>query len=708
MAMDAEKLEALLAGAESFMAMAPQVASAVDGINAHLEKLGERSERVRVETKKSHEAVKDYEKGLTGLNKKLREEVETYNAVFQAQQKTYDATKKYVELTAKGNMFGFNAGARRDANIAAGTGMGLTGPRGLVGTAKSAMGTIASALPMGGLLGLVFYGQKRESEFASKGAQAARLFDRIGGAGAKTAGMLSGQIRGLSKTLGLELGAQTLLPTLTAFRNFGIAGEAFRDMAGNIAPASKQIHTLATGADLLMKADLGTTGQLIGQSFQFSGQSVQEAADQVLNLAHAASKAGINYQLLAQTMTQSSSALRMQRQEVGDLAKGFFALRRGLGQGTLAGANQRTINAAAMQGIQALAGGIGGMNEGLMGYVGQRIGARTGKNFSGVQAIIAMQEGRAGKTGGHFGEVVKELRSIAEGEVGSNKDAQKYFLQKVSGMSPEAARAAVEMDLEGLERELGDPQKALLKGFEKEAAAQDKWRLMQEKIMLDVADMGKGVLKILIGIGLSISAIAKWLMAWSSGDRSAMSKSIAQLGAAGSMLEAGATDVASGAMGAFKHVKEGLGIDGIIRQYNNAKGSAKPVGADALDRILGISNDPSQLPVGTPAARAAGQKLFHDDLTEGERNAFGTMSQATVTRLQNAYASAYDAAYTEVSQDTTGKYGLTTPHAAGKRAARKAIMKQIVHVPDSHGGQVAVQVTATSLGNIVVVEKKSP
>lgn len=391
----------------------------------------------------------------------------------------------------------------------AGNAMGLTGGRGVFQTAMTQIRTVAAAMPMGGLLGMMLYGRMQQAEWIAAGQRIARVFSQVGNIGDRAAGRFFAFAKNLEVQLGITEGE--IAAVANGFAQFGIGlDQALSKGEVTARGFEKGILGTALAFDVMTKSSAGTTAQVIGMATEVSGE-FERSSKAVFNFGFALRDTGANFAKTMAGLSQGLSTLRLQRQGVEDLASGYLALSKAMTE-RFGGGPQ--AQAMALQGTMAAARGISGMSEGLMAVIGGRIGERTGvgPRTAGIDAIIAFQEGTLGPQIGQqtemFGQVVKELADFA-GEITNqgSRNERVFALMKAGGFTFEGARAIIDVQ-EQIDRDIkaGMPaqeaiergQKELNKAFNQRYNEESEFRKVMRKVMFELAKIGGAVLDILV------------------------------------------------------------------------------------------------------------------------------------------------------------------------------------------------------------------
>lgn len=382
--------------------------------------------------------------------------------------------------------------------------LGMSGANSMKTFAGSKMNELTAGLPFGGLLGLMLFGRMKEAEFAAQGRKIANQFLAVGDVSKGTAAKMAAD--GVKIWSSWMADPGELAAITGAFAQMGVSGgEAMRKAGFEAKGFGDTVFDAAFAMDTLTKSATGSFATAIGSAMQASGADIKAATADVTALGLELRNTGANVGQFVSALMQSQSGLRVQRQSVGDLREQYGLLREafhGLG-------GSREFQAqSTLKGVQAIAGGAGNMSEGLSAFLGQRIGARTGKSVGGVDALIAMQEGQVGKGGAFLGEVTRELGRLAKESAGDDPNRQKFFLQKVApSLGVEGARAVLAIN-EQMEKDLAKGATSdevikshlddLNKAFSQRAEESSPYEKAMRQLTTQLVTIGAEMLKVTI------------------------------------------------------------------------------------------------------------------------------------------------------------------------------------------------------------------
>jgi hypothetical protein len=409
----------------------------------------------------------------------------------------------------------------------AGRMMGLTpgpGGAGVMGGLKNLKSQMFGQMPfgMGGLLGMALWGAKREEEFAAAGRRAAYQLQAVGDVGSENISRVTGQVRAMYRGWG-SMGEE-ITATLSSFAQFSIAGEAFESASVHAKGFMDNIAGTATAMDLLHAAQPGTTARLIGETMMSASVSTKEAADQVVRLGAHLRELGLNYGQFAAGIVQANSALRTQNQSLDDTRAVFEKVRQGL---IARGVGGQRAGQMAMERVQAAAGAMTSMPQGLQALVAQKLSEQGAAGYEGIQDPFAlMTRFRLGlEQGGDTGfmsqgfEILRGLAEQAAGDQGTTDEQrlrQIGALARMGGMSEQAAAAII--DGANASEELLDPAtrtatytKDLNSAFGTYASRQSAYERDMRVMQDEMAQAGADILTLIMTIGFQIIEFLKTL-----------------------------------------------------------------------------------------------------------------------------------------------------------------------------------------------------
>jgi len=401
---------------------------------------------------------------------------------------------------------------------------------GMSSAIRSFKSSMLSEIPFGGLIGLMVLGGKRDEDIRAASTSAMRIFTQVGEVGRGELTGLKDKVYDLSTSLGMgpeglfaELGASA-----GAFSSFGVqAGEALQKMKLGETGVVEQTIMATMRLDSFFKLAAGTSARAAGDMVRNFGLGVVDATKTVAAMAITAQDAGVNVQSFLQSVASSSSVLRTQRVDIGEVAAAQLKLKAAI-EGTIA-ANMKDPEAKrafatgyAEQAVGQVTRAVAGLSVGMSAVLAERIterGGMPGGPVSGLQAYYAFKEGFGGagqsdKDKGLFAESVTELANMAK-ENSETVEDQKFFLEKVAGVGPEGARGILAMaeDIAGgldVDTALKNNQDKFKTAFDLRAEETSKFQIDMQKIQKAIAELGSGILGAVINGFKSLG----WSITW--------------------------------------------------------------------------------------------------------------------------------------------------------------------------------------------------
>lgn len=424
-------------------------------------------------------------------------------------------------ITGEASKMGFDAARpfRSAAGIAArggaaafSGGMDVMFGGGLVDTMKSSLGKLTETAGVGGLIGMMISGKIKDEDFRAIGEKAAQQFDNIGGHTEAFAGRLGNTVRTLS-VYGMAT-KESLGEITKAFAESGIsARDAESHVAGFYTSAGKGIPanliTATLSLDKAFEMAEGTAAKFVGTLSKDFNMSTDAAYQNLVKMANAAKETGQSVSVfMAQTM-QASSALRLmhanQSAVIDIQVKAAQA-------GQSVGLNSAFAGQRAVAGAGQIAGAIGGgMNEGVMALLGQRL-------FGGdaLDALYKLKSPQA-RGGGELDteRVVREMGNIMKESGVTGLGAQYKFAEGVFGLGAEGAEAlmAAMNEQKTTGKVSADTQKKIADALGHESNKSNQLLLAVEIIKDAIANAMVGLLKLIVnGLELLYRSVASGLL----------------------------------------------------------------------------------------------------------------------------------------------------------------------------------------------------
>lgn len=519
--MDQAQFEALLeaqrAAQERHTALIVEAQQNQSGI---MNEIAEHYRRIKEESRDATEASDSFNDSIDGVLKRYPD-LQRFDNGWIRMRASLKAGRMEVELLS--NMFGRDLPAALDKAekkqkallhelnrqgktargglgiVGGSAGLGLSGPRGVLGAVQGVAGQIMGQLPMGGLLGLMLFGLMRDAEFAAATRRATRPLDAVfmtAKQGAKDAGA---SIRALYRATGGGMG-ELVAPIITQMAS-QIRDTSMGEVIGRRIGGFGNTTAGYVGAmEQTLGAGAGQIAGLINQIATSGAGTFKEITKDFVSLGDAARVTETNAVALMTTLTQAASALRTQRVGVADLRDTYLQLATAYAESGRY-ATKGAAGAAAMEDVSAVAQGIAGLSVGLKAEIGRRV---TGNKKEGLDAYVAFEEGMLkGAGSSQFSAVVGQLKTLSK-EFSGNRSEQIYGLQS-QGFSFGAARAIVDSDgseksLKKIEAEMkkGDTfQKQLMGALDRVSSTVSNFSKFMLQTMDDLAALGSSLFVLL-------------------------------------------------------------------------------------------------------------------------------------------------------------------------------------------------------------------
>lgn len=415
----------------------------------------------------------------------------------------------------------------------AGEAMGLSGARGATQGIKSVTNSLVSqtigSVPFGGLIGLILFGGKMEAEWAAQGQRIARAAAASSMNPSLGQGKATGDFKRYQAAFGASAGAD-MAAVRASMSEFGVRNTEMMETdsalslkrstntvkeigATAVRGFGNTVEDIAYALDVSFNQAPGTFGKQIGQAMQTAGRGIRSTKDDIVLLSAELRKLGVNVPQVMGQFIQMQLAMRMQRQSVDDLRRSYAAIRSGLGDGVLQGAKSQHLSQMALSGMQSAQGGITNMSDGLAAVISERIGGK-----SGIEAIMELRQGLAGKGGESFGQIAMALGGFAQESLGATRDDQTFGLSKVMGIDIEGARAIMAMK-EAMDKGFGSEEdrlkameeatKQLNQAFAQKAAETSPWETAMLRATMAMAKVATSALSFLGIIATGINLLVR-------------------------------------------------------------------------------------------------------------------------------------------------------------------------------------------------------
>ena len=410
--------------------------------------------------------------------------------------------------------------AKRQGNIA-----GMDKTTGIGEGISRGVGALTAEIPFGGLLGLMFYGKQKEWEYSAEAQKIGQIFDKGQGDAQKAMGAIASTVRRYSAEA-QEWIKGDLASISQSLAGVGVsAKEAFgtfnTDLMQKQGLHAENMAMAFEKLDKYLEMGSGASAKFAAELSQNFGTSMKEGFDSLKRMSDALQGTVAQKQMFIQQVMAASTALRYQKIDIEDVAKAQLAYSKSL---EAVGMSRAQAQATAAAGTSGATGAIAGLDIGLSAVIGERMGIKggNGEAASGLDAWYAMksQMGRSGNL--DVQGVAKQLAALA-GEGGRSQSEQVYFLSKMAtGGNVQAAEALLKMGNAGSLSEKNAAVDQYNKAMETEGQKIDLTNRVLESMKNDIAQIGAGLLGVLIDLSKLIAHGFQWIMAWGDKDRQSM------------------------------------------------------------------------------------------------------------------------------------------------------------------------------------------
>lgn len=517
--------------ARDIAAIREKAGATVKEVQEGTKEIAEQAQRAKTETEKLHEVARKFsdeaDRGVNAFNavgRSLRQlstemqrgttSVLTWKTAMREIRSSDEALLRqaalrrghYDQMLARAQsivkVFRDLPEGRPVAQLAGGA-LGLTGERGLVAAGQRGLGVIrqlTADVPLGGLIGFLMWGGVKQQEWDAASTRVARLATGAGSVAKNVAGTIQGLFKGLQGSW--QISIEDLSGMTQAFGEMGVKGEELATKFNAPKGMQQSVAGATLALDTLTGAPVGAWAKNVAQAMSVSGDSVKSMTQQMQDLALEFRGTGININALVGSFLQMQGSMRFQRQGISDIAAAYRIFRESLDSSdSLFQGMPQAASQFALAGIQSLSGAVAGLG-GNIGLAAE-LARRTGQGGDGVEAWIALQEGRLGGEAGRgrqFGLLVGEMGKLAR-EVAPDSEAnQKFFMMKQYGVDIAGANALLKISkkLEGkTEAEqakiLEENQKDLNRVFRDKGEETAKWQLRMENLQKGLVQISQGI-----------------------------------------------------------------------------------------------------------------------------------------------------------------------------------------------------------------------
>jgi len=380
---------------------------------------------------------------------------------------------------------------------------------------KSMVGTLKGAIPGGvgaggiltGLVAMMALGVGEEARKAAERGEMINVFEGLSGEGFMKAGRRAGKVfadfaENAQRQLGI--GRKEVQTMAKEFVDAGYTGEQMLKSYGQTFDevGTVNIPTATLALDKYFNMAAGTSAKKVNDLVAQYGDSLGEAARKQIVIGMAAQQSGMGISKFIDSVYAGSQSLVQYGIDVEDVAASMGALQKHY---EAMGLDKQYAGELAARGVKGVAAGIGGAGEGMKAVLAREMYGGQGKDY--FEIIQEFEEGFRNIAKGDkdvFDKMVRSLGTVMDQMVGPEASKRFAWLRKM-GFSSDAASSAiamVEKQLQGkpLEKASKEQIAAFKKAFAMEGTQLSALQQAQNKLIDGMANIGKGIMKILAGI----------------------------------------------------------------------------------------------------------------------------------------------------------------------------------------------------------------
>ncbi len=274
----------------------------------------------------------------------------------------------------------------------------------------------------------------------------------------------------------------------------------------------KNVVTLTLGLDKHFNLATGTAAQNVNNLVINYGDTLEDAADKYVKLSFAAQRSGMGVSKFVDAVMSGSQALTQYGIDLNDVVQVMGTLKKHYQD---MGLDKQYAGSQAAGALGGITQGIAGFGIGMQVIVAQRMFPKAANALESRQKFLeGWQRVAKGEDKGFLIDAVQTAVRYAKEQTGGSREESIYFLEQ-QGLTSQAATAAVDV-AEKLEKgaEIQDlntkETKALREAFLTEGKAVSEMQKNQRDLIDGLAQVGKGLLKILSGILGTLILGFKW------------------------------------------------------------------------------------------------------------------------------------------------------------------------------------------------------
>lgn len=387
---------------------------------------------------------------------------------------------------------------------------------------QSLKNSALQGVPFGGLIGLMMYGAFKDEEWRAEGTKAARVFEGLSNVTQGQIAQLTRSLRSMSVT-----GRATTEDFKANFTTMAQAGYdwstamqraefAVQDASNSSKTAMQELHITAMALDKGFSQAAGSSMKFAVAAAVNSNQGPREMLTVAKDLAMAAKNIGVNFGTAMNVISQSGSAMRLQAQDAKEL--GDYLARFSSGLQKMRGMTAQRAGLLAGEGLQSLAGGLGGASRPWAAFLGAEMAKREGRNVGAEQGYVEYRTGASASDGSFMGRVLPILKDIVNrvspDDSSKRLIAMEGILRQLGVGDPfKTAEIVMSMDENTNLAKMSQKQlDQLNQAFSKSASEESEFTRLLRQLQDTVAMLGRGLLETAVGSLKGLKALLDAVM----------------------------------------------------------------------------------------------------------------------------------------------------------------------------------------------------
>ena len=407
---------------------------------------------------------------------------------------------------------------------------------------------LSQAMGPFGLIAALIAAQSQSQKRTAEGWAAARQLAQSGGVSSAFGGGLGRRMWDVETKLGRDPGFAESLGAAGA-AGFG-ENDVMAKMANTVRGLNDNALETAIGLDLMFKQASGTTAREAAKLASETNMTFSESVSVVRDLGLSARGTGISFGAMVGAVSQSVSAMRLFNMSSKDV-KGLGDAVQGVARGFMReGFSPQAASKLGAEGVGGLAQLVaGGLKPGMAAIIGHRISQSQGLGYNELESQLMMQKGFRNTPGaeGFFGKAIGEMQKIlGEAAPGASKLEQERIAQMLFGMTPLVADAFMKFQQKG-KGATAEDEEDLRKAFEQAQMETPEYLRKINEVLQGMSKMLSGGLAIIVAGLTSLVQLAKYGLAWMTGDEVGKTAAAGRINALGKVIDNGFSTFISGA-----------------------------------------------------------------------------------------------------------------------------------------------------------------